>query len=449
MGIMNDLSPKLEEFTTVVDGVLAEGSSYGVAHAPAFYLLDRLGVRSAENYVLDWKIEECPSAIFATSGNLFYYMAELYEKHQDKGLAEKMREYDILARFEENQKRTGYIGEFNGPPLLGLVGLAPNSDVTQASLRNTEARLAEALDGEEVSHKVHPGEILALAYLDYSLYEEKIREYVDKLSSEIMRATPSLQEIEEGKESWEEFFIEAQLPNSLKLLYIVPENYSELANILAQGCLEDITQYLDDPSERWNRISHASGLGISLLFTDYGPSLSQREAYWNQKLKDQELERSKPAFVCTYPSAATKSRRLEIRNQAESMIDATEDTLRISSLRIDLLHEPIFDLIEEKDSVDVRVLTNTGKAGGTRKKMKRAVMEEMVRKTEGGVKEHDLVHTRMLIRDDEEVMTMTADLTRDQMHDEFNVGMHTKDRRAVKEAIDFFDDVWNESEHRN
>lgn len=130
------------------------------------------------------------------------------------------------------------------------------------------------------------------------------------------------------------------------------------------------------------------------------------------------------------------------------MIRSVSNTLRISTIRMDMLHEPIFDLVEKENDLDVKILTSTGKPSGARQKMKRAVMEEMVIRTKGGVKEHDLVHTRMIIADEDAVLVSSADLTRDQMHDEFNAGMYTTDKDTVLEAIAFFDNLWDEAENR-
>jgi len=112
-----------------------------------------------------------------------------------------------------------------------------------------------------------------------------------------------------------------------------------------------------------------------------------------------------------------------------------------------MLHEPIFDLAES-GGIDIRMLTSAGKEDGSRNKMKRAVMQEMIRRTDGQVKEGDLVHSRMAIVDDEELLISTADMTRDQLHDEFNVGIYTRDNESVKQAIEYFNSVWNRSEYR-
>ena len=51
----------------------------------------------------------------------------------------------------------------------------------------------------------------------------------------------------------------------------------------------------------------------------------------------------------------------------------------------------------------------------------------------------------MIIVDNKELMVSSADLTRDQLFDEFNAGLSTKDQQAINKAIQYFDNLWQQS----
>ena len=53
-----------------------------------------------------------------------------------------------------------------------------------------------------------------------------------------------------------------------------------------------------------------------------------------------------------------------------------------------------------------------------------------------------MVHSRMVIIDDSEVLVSSSDLTRDQLYDEYNAGIWTSDKETVKKAIDFFENLF-------
>jgi phosphatidylserine/phosphatidylglycerophosphate/cardiolipin synthase-like enzyme len=51
-----------------------------------------------------------------------------------------------------------------------------------------------------------------------------------------------------------------------------------------------------------------------------------------------------------------------------------------------------------------------------------------------------------MIIDDKWVLVSSADLTRESLVDEFNAGIFTHDEETVKRCIDYFDNIWEESD---
>ncbi len=66
--------------------------------------------------------------------------------------------------------------------------------------------------------------------------------------------------------------------------------------------------------------------------------------------------------------------------------------------------------------------------------------------TRGNLKTNEILHARMVIVDDKEALISSADLTRDQLIDEFNAGIWVRDKETVERATDFFDNIWEKSE---
>jgi hypothetical protein len=52
----------------------------------------------------------------------------------------------------------------------------------------------------------------------------------------------------------------------------------------------------------------------------------------------------------------------------------------------------------------------------------------------------------MIIIDEDELIISSADLTRDQLFDEFNAGMYTRDKESINKAITFFENLWEQSD---
>jgi len=131
-----------------------------------------------------------------------------------------------------------------------------------------------------------------------------------------------------------------------------------------------------------------------------------------------------------------------------TMIEGANDSILISTRGIDLLHDSLIDKTVIDDDIDIRILTNATSASGPRRKMKIAVMNELISRLQGNVREDELVHSRMVIVDEQEIVISSADLTRDQLYDEFNAGIYTQDQEEVEQAVEFFETMWEDADHR-
>lgn len=128
------------------------------------------------------------------------------------------------------------------------------------------------------------------------------------------------------------------------------------------------------------------------------------------------------------------------------MLNNATQTIRISSLYVDMLYENIIDVIQE-NNIEVKIIVRPRKdIQGIREKISKSVLDILSISTRGKVRTNPIIHARMLIIDDKEVLISTSDLTRDQLFDEYNAGIWTKNQVIVENAIKFFDNAWEESD---
>jgi len=110
-----------------------------------------------------------------------------------------------------------------------------------------------------------------------------------------------------------------------------------------------------------------------------------------------------------------------------------------------MLYEKIIE-IAGQGTVSVQVLTRPkADVRGVRSRIIKNVIDLIKVATKGNIRENPTVHARVVIIDDTEALISSADFTRTQLYDEYNAGIWTRSPEVVKQAIAFFDNVWDES----
>jgi len=234
---------------------------------------------------------------------------------------------------------------------------------------------------------------------------------------------------------------EYMLPYILVALAKLPESPQNLMSEIGEILKQDLRTMNFGAS---GQLKVANSV-LGLIANGQGP---KKSVYHAELARNREIQRwnySKPEFISTYPTTSLQTRRREIYEKIDSLINSVENELRISTLRIDMFHDEIIDLIRDSE-VSVKILTRQEAPGGNRKRIKKAVINELILETEDEVRGDDIIHSRMVIGDDNQLISSTADMTRTQLVDEFNSGIYTRDQETVKNAIEFFDNVWSEAE---
>ena len=183
---------------------------------------------------------------------------------------------------------------------------------------------------------------------------------------------------------------------------------------------------------------------LALISAGEGPKISLAEVEWKEALRNQRTERTKLHFVHTAPISNQRMPVKDIYLKIESMLDSAETEIKILSPYMNLMYDHIIGLAKNNPDLTIKIVTRN--LSDTKGKIGRNALDLLKKVTKGEIRENEILHARMIIVDDKEALISSADLTRDQLIDEFNAGVWVRDKETVKRATDFFDNIWEESE---
>jgi len=198
----------------------------------------------------------------------------------------------------------------------------------------------------------------------------------------------------------------------------------------------------------WKGWPHETSYALLALFSiGEGPKQSLDILEWAETLQIQKIKYMRPLFLCTSPILESKSHVKEIHDRIKIMINSAQNSIRIASLYIDILHEELIEFCKENPHVEVKIICRPARdIRGLRERIAKNVLDLLNAATRGNVRKNELLHSRLIIVDDKQLLVSSADLTRDQLFDEFNAGIYTKDEESIKRAISFFENMWINSE---
>ncbi|KAF5419337.1 MAG: hypothetical protein C5S49_00690 [Candidatus Methanogaster sp.] len=191
---------------------------------------------------------------------------------------------------------------------------------------------------------------------------------------------------------------------------------------------------------------------LALISAGEGPKIPLAEVEWRETLINQKIEQTKPHFVHTSPIFDQRMHVKDVYVKIRDMLNSTETEIKILSPFIDVMYEDIIDLAENNPNLSIKLITRPPKhteGTGIREKIARTALKLLEIATDGKLRTNKILHARMIIVDGKEALISSADLTRDQLIDEFNAGVWVMDKETVECAIEFFDNIWEESETTN
>lgn len=439
--LLNSCSLEVQKSLRYLDEIL-DSSNSQISGSP-YYILDFVNSNEVDLFMDDWSDKNYDPGVMVYEyiDQLVFLLKLEKEYHPNTwGTNEQLRQFATILKAEQTVDGAFRISDHEHVGgLWFMVHYAPNSEVTENAV---DYYITDTLSRNSTSYfywnEIAIGSI-ALCELDPYYYEDTLYEIKDQIAENLP------DRLEEYRNSL------ANNEKSSLFEYILPYILVALAKLpeSPQDLMDEITELLRERLQTWEFEEKypetIANMTLGLIANGEGPKVSSYHAQLDRQRERQRFKNSQPEFISTYPTADLRTRRKEIYEKVESLIHSVEDELRISTLRIDMFYDDIIDLIRET-SVDVKILTRQEAPSGERKRIKQAVINELILETEDEVRGDDIVHSRMVIGDDSQLVISTADLTRTQLHDEFNSGIYTRDGNAIKEAIRFFDDVWDEAD---
>jgi len=163
---------------------------------------------------------------------------------------------------------------------------------------------------------------------------------------------------------------------------------------------------------------------------------SELVALMVDKLREPPLK-EELKFVCTLPEVRS------IQNRVGDVLKRAEDVSELLVTGwVDQIVVP--DLLKlARGGVAVRLILPAGEI----KKPSRDVQDAVKQLSSGGIqiRGNEMLHGRILISGDREAIIASSDLKTDSLVQNREAGIYTTDPAAVRQAIDFFNKVWEES----
>lgn len=217
-------------------------------------------------------------------------------------------------------------------------------------------------------------------------------------------------------------------------LFVRTGKFEEL-NYLAN----ELTSILSNQNPR---IRDPGALAIFFKKTEYGPKKPASRLNWINKLQNQRKRINSSEFLVTSPNDAVA----KYDERIKSLIDRADEEILLTSLRIDMHYDRLIEKYGE--DVDIKLVTrSTQEISGSRKRIAKGAVQRLKENLQGGIKSNPLLHSRMIIIDEEVAVVGSADFSRDQLKDEFNAAVLTQDKNVVDEATNLFYEIWDNSEH--
>lgn len=414
-------------------------------YAVVYYLISKFDRSLANDYLTNWHSSDFDSGFLPELAHAeLEYLVRLEQEHPEGDL-----QRERLVKIAENAASFQTIrGDFGGDDFhtTGMFRFLSTFDPSYFQAEKAADCLTSENFRERLSSTRICDVIIGLSELDYQTYKSDIRIFGESL----------VEKIEEQPEFTQDVYAAS---DAMIALQRIPQETRELRAQLSDVASEHGEEYVewdvsfDGEDSDWDSVSRSDvktrcRLMLGHLAAGRGPKISRSEMRWQNRMEKQRRKTEVPQFIATLPSTRLESRRADIKREVNRIITSAEDSLRIATIRMDMMHDELINRIQREDDLEVKLLTSTGTASGARTKMKKAVMNEMVKRLEGNVREDELMHARMVIGDEQQAVISTADLTRDQLVDEFNAGVYTRNDEFVEEATEFFEKMWDDAEAR-
>jgi sugar-specific transcriptional regulator TrmB len=217
----------------------------------------------------------------------------------------------------------------------------------------------------------------------------------------------------------------------------------------AQKALQWLVNRQKENGSWEDRAGYTAEALIGLLAMGEGPKVPLESVNYQLQRIMQTTKKQKPVFVHTSPQFYGSFQVKEIYDKVKEMLHSVEREIRIISPYIDMFYGEIINIAKEKPNLVIKIITRPkGEIEGERKRIAKSAINKFYDALKERIVHSQLIHSRMLIVDDKQLLVSSADLTTDQLYDEFNAGIWTSDKEAVEKATAFFENIFQLEQSR-
>jgi hypothetical protein len=364
----------------------------------------------------------------------FLYLYEM-------GLADTERFQSYWAQTKSSQRLNGYFQQGDYPNvLLPLARIEPGGEQTRLAL-NYYIENWHEIASDSCRSSATATALMALHYYDPITYKNLIGEMTEYVMAHI-------QEMSLKDEDPEAFFRICYLVRVICQVHglqstMVAKRVEDIKRLqMSNGAWPNFVGKDSQRSTPEPGINATAAALLALISAGEGPKVSLEDVKRKDRLRARELETKKAHLVVTSPLDAST----EIREVARKLVAEADDRLWICSRFITEFYPDIIQLHRDKN-IDIRIVTiplpeakRVYKGHG--KKFVEPAYYTLQRNLESGFKTTSILHARCIISDDT-LLVSSADLTKEQLEHELNLGIWTQDPKAVEDAVTIFEAWWD------
>ncbi|AIF82374.1 phosphatidylserine/phosphatidylglycerophosphate/cardiolipin synthase [Candidatus Nitrososphaera evergladensis SR1] len=129
-----------------------------------------------------------------------------------------------------------------------------------------------------------------------------------------------------------------------------------------------------------------------------------------------------------------------LEDEAKRMICNCNHTLKIISPYADMSF--VKDILEKSKSANIQIITRARDEFTSDKRQAFGFIKDNLKDNH---RINNFVHSRIIIRDNEEALISSADLTQDGLMKQYNTGAIISDANVMRKLLKYFDEVWHQS----
>lgn len=423
--LKNQLSNLINEYKSRearIDNIYHNDDIY--YNIEGFFVLSKLGYPIASEYVqiINEKDDFESGYLFDDVHSLLYLIK------MGVNLTENLREV-IQGLIKDRQTVRGYIQsnyiDHTGPMRV-LILIEPDSESTDLAIKYFINNYTDDYEMSEYNIEEVSVGILAIYEYNALIYSRIINDLISKLTNFVFK---------DGK-------IDNKYFNKTCLALQAFSRCFDFQDDLIKEGINWLKSTQEEDGSWHQNIGDTSIAILSLIYLGEGPKVSMEELEKKELFYKQKLISVSPDIVITNPFSG----EVDLYLKTKEMINCASHRLFICSRFITEFHAELLKIKKDKPEIDLRIISIDSPQAqnykGDGKKFVKPMFDILQRGLEGCFKTTSLLHARCIITDNA-ILISSADLTSEQLRNEFNMGLYTKNPDTVEEGVRIFKDLWD------